>query len=547
MHTFLENRHVFCTKEQVKIELKKHYWGSSLANKSNQSKRRDSRALHLSLLFLFLCAYVCASASAFAPALDMDNGKRAIEQVESVVDNDTQATQAGSAEPQTIGEAVQEEQEWKKPVFAIKNNLLYDAVLTPNLTFEARLAERWTLQAEVGFNPFPLNDEVEHKWRHILVGLEAKYWFSRAFRCDFIGINAYYSHFNVAKGWYPVGWLYPDVKKYRVQGDMVAAGVSYGWFFPLSKHVGIELEAGVDAGYAWFDRFNCAHCGAMVDSPRRWFAMPKAGVNIAIVIPNNDDDDCPCRRQHEELEELAVKDTALVVDSIGPIGPIIPISQPEEPSEPEVEPEPVPVPVLSAPERLNSPILHSFSEYRPYSPDVALSKDSDALYIYFAKDTSTIHREFGINGLILDSIIHIVSELRKDSLSEMKMIQIVGFASFDGPIKRNKALAGNRAQALKDYIQEHVDVPDSLFEVNNGGEAWAELEWAVEQSDYAQKDKVLRIIREEPSPSKREVRLKELDHGRAYAYLRDQLLAKYRNAGYIRVYYDVPKSSAATE
>jgi len=122
------------------------------------------------------------------------------------------------------------------------------------------------------------------------------------------------------------------------------------------------------------------------------------------------------------------------------------------------------------------------------------------------------------------------------------MIQIVGFASFDGPIKRNNMLAQGRAEALKDYIQANLAVPDSLFEVNNGGEAWAELEYAVEQSDYKLKDKVLKIIREEKSPYKRELRLKELNLGWAYVYLRDELLAKYRNAGYIKVYYSLPES-----
>ena len=447
----------------------------------------------------------------------------------------------------------------KLPVFVLKNNLLYDAVLTPNLSFEVRLAERWTLQVDAGFNPFPLNDEVEHKWRHLLVGMEAKYWFNRAFRCDFIGVNAYYSHFNVAKGAYPVGWLYPEVKNYRVQGDAVMAGVSYGWFFNLSKHVAIELEAGVDGGYAWYDRFNCPHCGALIDSPRKWFAVPKAGVNIAIVLPNTDDDDCPCRKKHldedtstEELplkseestspevsestsEELAVvpaetnESQEELISSIGPIGPI------SEPAEPEV-------PLLSAPERLNSPVLHSFKEYRPYTTDMAVSRDSDALYVYFAKDSSVIYRDFGQNGLILDSIVHIVSELMQDNQSEMKLIQIVGFASFDGPTAKNQALAQNRAEALKEYIQAHVAVPDSLFEVNNGGEAWAELEWALEQSDYKLKDKALKIIREERNPYKREMKLKEMNYGWTYVYLRDELLAKYRNAGYIRVYWDKPEN-----
>lgn len=167
---------------------------------------------------------------------------------------------------------------------ALKNNLLYDAALTPNLSLEWYLTEKWTMQAEVGFNPFPLDNDVDHKWRHVLVDLEAKYWFCHAFVRDFIGVNAAYSHFNVAEGSYPIGWMFKDVKKYRFQGDMVAAGVSYGWHFIVSPHVSFELEAGCDVGYAWFDKYACGRCGTKIDDTGKWFAMPKAGVNLVIML-----------------------------------------------------------------------------------------------------------------------------------------------------------------------------------------------------------------------------------------------------------------------
>ncbi|MBR3647479.1 MAG: DUF3575 domain-containing protein [Paludibacteraceae bacterium] len=439
----------------------------------------------------------------------------------------------------------------------LKNNLLYDAALTPNLSLEVRLAERWTLQFDAGFNPFPLDDAVEHKWRHVLAGIEAKYWFKRAFRCDFIGVNTYYTHFNVAGGNYPVGWLYPMVKTNRVQGDAVMAGLSYGWIFPLSKHVGIELEAGVDGGYAWFNRYECAHCGALLDSPRRWFAVPKAGVNIAILLPHADEEDCPCRRQKED-EQLAEAPAEPLqpipspirpyspIRPIGPIkplqliGPIIPIgpATPLNPSQPFSTPLHLSEPI-SAPERLNSPVLHSFDTYQPYTTDMVLARDSDALYVFFEKDSSVIKRHFDNNAVILDSIIYLVSELMKDSLSEMKLIQIVGCASFDGPLARNQRLAWNRARALKNYISKRVAVPDELFELNSGEEAWADVIWRLEQSDYVYRDALLQIIREEPNLDLRERKIKQYHNGEAYRYLKDQLLRKFRNSGYIKVYYEL--------
>jgi outer membrane protein OmpA-like peptidoglycan-associated protein len=442
----------------------------------------------------------------------------------------------------------------QRPVVALKNNLLYDAILTPNLTFEVKLAKRWTLQVEGGFNPFPLDDTKEHKWRHFLVDVEAKYWFCEAFHRDFIGVNVAYSHYNVAKGWYPIGWLYPAVKQNRFQGDAVMAGVSYGWSFPVSKHVAFELEAGVDAGYTWYGKYECPHCGALVAQERKWFAVPKAGVNISILLPAEDRDDCPCKYQKDEDLASSEQQQAETVEPAEPAEPtttteVEPVAPVQEPVEPVVVPVvvPEPEPVMSAPERLNSPLLAPYTQYKPYSTNDVLSRDSTALYIYFPTDSSVIDRAFANNGTVLDSILYLVSELMKDSLSEMKMIQIVGFASFDGPLKRNERLAQNRAKALKDYIQTNLNVPDSLFEVNSGGEAWSELVWAVEQSDYKLKNQVLRIIREEKDLNVRERRLREHNYGWTYVFLRDQLLARYRNAGYIKVYFDVPNSSATAK
>lgn len=167
---------------------------------------------------------------------------------------------------------------------ALKSNLLYAAALTPNISLEFRLAPRWTLQLGAGFNPWPREDEADHKWRHVMAYVEPRYWFCSAFSRDFIALNAAYTHFNVAEGLYPIGWLYKDVQNNRLQGDAVMAGVSYGWHFIVSPHVSFELEAGVDGGYAWMDRFACGHCGSLTDSPRKWFAAPKAAVNIVVML-----------------------------------------------------------------------------------------------------------------------------------------------------------------------------------------------------------------------------------------------------------------------
>ena len=59
----------------------------------------------------------------------------------------------------------------KREVVAIKNNLVYDAIMTPNLELEIRLTPKWSVEVGAGFNPFPLDDTKFPKWRHLRRGV----------------------------------------------------------------------------------------------------------------------------------------------------------------------------------------------------------------------------------------------------------------------------------------------------------------------------------------------------------------------------------------
>ena len=56
---------------------------------------------------------------------------------------------------------------WSDEVVALKNNVLYDATMTPNLAVEVKLHPQWSMEVGAGFNPFPLDDTKFPKWRHV--------------------------------------------------------------------------------------------------------------------------------------------------------------------------------------------------------------------------------------------------------------------------------------------------------------------------------------------------------------------------------------------
>ena len=184
----------------------------------------------------------------------------------------------------------------------------------------------------------------------------------------------------------------------------------------------------------------------------------------------------------------------------------------------------------------DNPVLQHISKYRPYDDTRILRKEKGALIVHFPLDKSE-----------LDRIVSITRDIMADTTSTVKVIQIIGLASVEGRVKRNRALAGRRAEALRRYVQGRVHTPDSLYECVNGGEAWTELrdQIADEQSEW--RDLLLDIIDNEPDADRRERRIKALDGGKAYAYLKENILKDQRNSGYLRIYYDyVPDTAART-
>ena len=189
----------------------------------------------------------------------------------------------------------------------------------------------------------------------------------------------------------------------------------------------------------------------------------------------------------------------------------------------------------------DNPVLRHISQYRPYDG----THLEGALFVHFPLDKHTLLHDFRDNGPTLDRIIDITRAIMADTTSTVKIIQIVGLASIDGPVAHNTRLAGRRADVLKDYVMSRAATPDSLFETVNGGEGWRELRAQLAAGGSPWRDRLLAIIDSEESADRRERLIKRLDGGRAWRWLRDSVLADQRNSGYLRIYYDYKPDSAA--
>ena len=168
--------------------------------------------------------------------------------------------------------------------FALRNNLLYDATLTPNIGFDVRLDSVWTAGAVVGLNAWDIDKETNKKWRHVLVSADVRRWLGDSlFHKSYIEGNLIYSHYNVGNTKIPFG-LYKGVQDRRLQGDLLALGGKYGYAWILARHWRLEAEAGVAVGYAWFKEYDCPHCGTYLGEGDRIFLLPQLGINVVYII-----------------------------------------------------------------------------------------------------------------------------------------------------------------------------------------------------------------------------------------------------------------------
>ena len=192
-----------------------------------------------------------------------------------------------------------------------------------------------------------------------------------------------------------------------------------------------------------------------------------------------------------------------------------------------------------------NPVLEHVSGYRPYDTTRILRKEGRLIYVNFPVYSTEIDRNYKENADRLDRIMNITRQIMNDKNSSVKKIQIIGLSSVEGTDAYNSKLAGERAEALKRYVQNEINIPDELFEVVIGGAAWTEFRDQVTDAEFEGKEQVLKIIDNTKDGNRRQWLIRQLMGGKPYEYIQEHILPDERNAGYVRIYWDaVPDENA---
>lgn len=131
----------------------------------------------------------------------------------------------------------------RRPFFAVKTNLLFDAALMPNVEIEVPIgsANRWSVNGEYIF-PWWLLDGDKYSLQILMGGLEARYWLgSRKGRMNREVLTGHFLGLYAGGGKYDLQW-----KDNGYQGEFfIAAGISYGYAHPIGRNLRLEYNIGI--------------------------------------------------------------------------------------------------------------------------------------------------------------------------------------------------------------------------------------------------------------------------------------------------------------
>jgi len=166
----------------------------------------------------------------------------------------------------------------ERPYFVIKSNLLYMfGAYTPNLAFEFSLNNRFTIDLQVGYNPFTLSEG--RRYNHLLIQPELRYWPTLAFNKHFLGLHMVYVNYDIAR----IGSTYMKSRIY--DGTLFGVGISYGYNYRINRKWALEGTIGLGYANMRYDTYRESITDTEIfKESYDYFGITKLGINITYRI-----------------------------------------------------------------------------------------------------------------------------------------------------------------------------------------------------------------------------------------------------------------------
>lgn len=126
----------------------------------------------------------------------------------------------------------------RKPLLALKTNLLFDAALIPNVEVEVPIGKRFSVNGELMF-PWWLFDDNRYCMQVLAGGIEGRYWLGN--REKKYALTGHFMALYAGGGKYDLQW-----KDEGYQGEFfIAAGIGYGYAHKIARNLRLEYNLGI--------------------------------------------------------------------------------------------------------------------------------------------------------------------------------------------------------------------------------------------------------------------------------------------------------------
>lgn len=362
---------------------------------------------------------------------------------------------------------------------SLKNNLLYDATLTPNIGIEQKIDSLSTVQLFYGLNPWRLSDT--KRLRHWSLMPEYRRWLKEPFLGHFFGIHALGGEFNIA-GIGPTA----SIRDYHYEGWYVGGGLTYGYAWRLAEHWNLEAAIGLGYVHLAYDKYENEECGLLLDSRHKNYVGPtKLALNIAYLI--------------------------------GKKKPV------------ELPPPPV-VKEIYQPH-------YQLAYVTPQAEQEKTRQLSGRAFLDFVVNKTDIRPTYRGNAAELAKVLQTIDVVRRDTFTTITHISIHGYASPESPYQHNAYLAQARAEAFAAYVQGLISLPKNLFTIQSTPEDWEGLSAALMDNGKWITDYVRAIVASDDDPDAKERQLKKM-YPREWRWMLDSIFPALRHSDY-EVFYTI--------
>lgn len=185
-------------------------------------------------------------------------------------------------QPEPVAEQPAPAEPVKPYCFAVRTNLLYDAMLLPTLGIEWRISPSAGIKLDGSRSWWGNSDKTQKFW---MISPEVRWYLLRNKRL-YAGLAANIGQANVYK--FPLGSVLSSDTGY--QGDFWGAGISVGYQLYLSRRLSLDFNLGL--GYTRFDydTFGVIDGVRVIqgrDCTKNFWGPTQAGISLMWTIGNN--------------------------------------------------------------------------------------------------------------------------------------------------------------------------------------------------------------------------------------------------------------------